>query len=135
MSEPRIEDAPVDEATRFAESRVAKACSHVLFGLVVFYSLVVAHLLLVKVSIFFGAFRALGTSLPTCTQVLLTLRPTMVALVFLLLVGSVVKEFTVKTSRTTLILNAVHLSALAVLKEVADIAFWMPMVTLIDSSH
>jgi hypothetical protein len=56
------------------------------------------------------------------------LRPIAVGLVFLLLIGSAAKDFAVKERRVTLILNAVHLAALVVLKELADIALWMPLM-------
>lgn len=132
-TEPRIEDAPVDEATRFAESRVAKACSHVLFALVVFYSLAALYLFMVKPRIFLEMFDEMNTELPVCTKMFLFLRPLAVGLVFLLLIGSAAKEFAVKERRVTLILNAVHLAALVLMKELADIALYMPLMTLMDA--
>ncbi len=132
-AEPRIEDAPLDEATRFAESRAAKTCSLIVFALVMLYTLLVLNVFLGQVPYFKSMFMEMGTDLPGLTIIVLSTAPTAVPLVFLAAIGSAVKEFAVTNRQTTLVINGVHFVALVAMKELLVVALMQPLIRLMET--
>ncbi|MHC4248160.1 MAG: hypothetical protein ACYS9X_03440 [Planctomycetota bacterium] len=132
-AEPRIEDAPVDEATRFAEPRAVKTCSRIVFALVMFNTLLVLYVFLGKVPLLSKAFLEMAMELPALTIFVLSVAPVAGPLVLVAAIGSAVKEFVVTNRNATLAINGVHLVVLVVARELLDLALAQPLLHLMES--
>lgn len=130
---PRTGDAPLDEATCFAESRAAKTCSRIVFALVILYTLLVLHVFMGRVPHFKKMFMEMGTDLPGLTILALFAAPVAAPLVFLAAIGSTVKEFVLANRPTTLIINGVHLVVLVAAKEIVQLSLGLPLLRLMES--
>jgi len=125
--EPRMEDAPPWKPTGFAETRAARACSLIVFALLMLYTFLPLRILACGLPSFQRLFMEMDTGLPGLTRFFLSAGPVLWPLVLIAAIGSAVKEFAVKNRGLTLVVNGIHLVVIVALRELMVFALGAPL--------
>ncbi|MHC4198873.1 MAG: hypothetical protein ACYSU0_02715 [Planctomycetota bacterium] len=118
---------------RIGETETARICSLIVFALALLASAQVLYMVLALVPILRDFFEEVGPdfALPVMTMVVLS--PAFRTTVVLLALASIVKEFTVKNRRTTLVINGVHLLAAFAAQWLVTAALLRPLIDLMKA--
>lgn len=114
----------------FSETRAAHICSVIVLSLAVLSGLHLLWFLHRSVPRFYDMFRQMEISLPTTTWIVIS--PLFSALILLLVVGGVAKEFLVKQKLYALVANGILLFVVASLRTFVTAALYQPLLMLME---